>query len=119
MRRRVPGRGGVTGPPPHLPLAVSPLHADGDGGSRGTPGPGAAGWLLTTPAGHLLQEGGEALGVCTSNVAEYTAACRAAEAARQAGAAGLVLHSSTEAARTSRAVIRAWRLPVSSPLAGE
>jgi len=68
------------------------VYAYADGGSRGNPGPGAAGWLLTTPAGDLLQEGGEALGVCTSNVAEYTAACRAAEAARRAGAAGLVLH---------------------------
>ena len=68
------------------------LYAYADGGSRGNPGPGAAGWLLATPAGRVLQEGGEDLGVCTSNVAEYTAACRAAEAAQLAGAAGLVLH---------------------------
>ena len=96
MRRRVPGRGGVAGTPPLAPLAVSPLHAYADGGSRGNPGPGAAGWLLKTPAGQLLQEDGEALGVCTSNVAEYTAACRAAEAARQAGADGLVLHMDSQ-----------------------
>jgi ribonuclease HI len=72
--------------------AARELHAFADGGSRGNPGPGAAGWLLATPAGCLLEEGGEALGVCTSNVAEYTAACGAAEAARQAGATALVLH---------------------------
>ena len=88
MRRRTTGSS-TAGGAQLSPLAV---HAYADGGSRGNPGPGAAGWLLTTPAGHLLQEGGEALGVCTSNVAEYTAACRAAEAARQAGADGLVLH---------------------------
>jgi probable phosphoglycerate mutase len=74
------------------PTAPLELHAYADGGSRGNPGPGAAGWWLATPAGQLLEEGGEALGVCTSNVAEYTAACRAAEAARRAGAGALVLH---------------------------
>jgi ribonuclease HI len=68
------------------------VHAYADGGSRGNPGPAAAGWLLATPAGRVLRGGGEALGVCTGNVAEYTAACRAAEAARQAGATDLVLH---------------------------
>jgi probable phosphoglycerate mutase len=87
--RGTPGGGGTNGSVPRSPAAV---HAYADGGSRGNPGPGAAGWLLTTPAGDLLQEGGEALGVCTSNVAEYTAACRAAEAAQLAGADGLVLH---------------------------
>ena len=74
------------------PTSLLELHAYADGGSRGNPGPGAAGWLLATPAGRVLEEGGEALGVCTSNVAEYTAACRAAEAARRAGAPALVLH---------------------------
>ena len=92
VKRRTPGGGGTNGGAPLSSAVVHLLHAYADGGSRGNPGPGAAGWWLATPAGDLLQEGGEALGVCTSNAAEYTAACRAAEAAQQAGADGLVLH---------------------------
>lgn len=44
----------------------------GDGGSRGNPGPAAAGWVLYDLADQQLQEGGLFLGTTTNNVAEYT-----------------------------------------------
>ncbi len=42
-----------------------------DGGSRGNPGPAAAGAVISTPDGDLVEELGEALGIATNNVAEY------------------------------------------------
>lgn len=42
-----------------------------DGGSRGNPGPAAAGAVVSTPDGEVLDESAETLGVCTNNVAEY------------------------------------------------
>ena len=47
------------------------LHTDG--GSRGNPGPGAAGIVLTNQNGEVIKEKGEFLGVCTNNEAEYKA----------------------------------------------
>ena len=42
-----------------------------DGGSRGNPGPAAAGAVISTPDGAVVDELGEALGIATNNVAEY------------------------------------------------
>ena len=42
-----------------------------DGGSRGNPGPAAAGAVISTPDGDVVDELGEALGIATNNVAEY------------------------------------------------
>lgn len=42
-----------------------------DGGARGNPGPAAAGAVLSTPAGDVVDEASELLGVATNNVAEY------------------------------------------------
>ena len=42
-----------------------------DGGARGNPGPAAAGAVVSTPAGEVLDEAAEAIGVATNNVAEY------------------------------------------------
>jgi ribonuclease HI len=42
-----------------------------DGGARGNPGPAAAGAVLSTPGGEILDEAAELLGVATNNVAEY------------------------------------------------
>lgn len=42
-----------------------------DGGSRGNPGPAAAGAVLSTPGGEVVDELGEAIGIATNNVAEY------------------------------------------------
>jgi ribonuclease HI len=50
------------------------IHADG--GSRGNPGPAAAGYTITGP-GIAPAAHGEYLGETTNNVAEYTAVVRA------------------------------------------
>jgi ribonuclease HI len=42
-----------------------------DGGSRGNPGPAAAGAVVATPDGDVVDEATELLGVATNNVAEY------------------------------------------------
>jgi len=42
-----------------------------DGGSRGNPGPGALGYVLSDAGGREVEARGEFLGVCTNNVAEY------------------------------------------------
>jgi ribonuclease HI len=42
-----------------------------DGGARGNPGPAAAGAVLSTPDGDVLDEATEFLGNATNNVAEY------------------------------------------------
>ena len=42
-----------------------------DGGSRGNPGPAAAGAVVSSPDGEVLDRAGELLGVATNNVAEY------------------------------------------------
>lgn len=44
-----------------------------DGGSRGNPGPSAAGYILLNPDGGVVFEGGDYLGVTTNNQAEYAA----------------------------------------------
>jgi len=67
-----------------------------DGGSRGNPGPAAAGFTLTDIAGTQLQAKGLALGRTTNNVAEYTGLVKALEAASQIGAEQLVVFSDSE-----------------------
>ena len=42
-----------------------------DGGSRGNPGPGAAGFVLLSDRDELLSEGGQFFDHCTNNQAEY------------------------------------------------
>ena len=42
-----------------------------DGGARGNPGPAAAGAVVSTPDGEILDEASELLGIATNNVAEY------------------------------------------------
>ncbi|MSW96722.1 MAG: reverse transcriptase-like protein [Actinobacteria bacterium] len=42
-----------------------------DGGSRGNPGPAAAGAVLSSPDGEVLERVGERIGIATNNVAEY------------------------------------------------
>lgn len=44
-----------------------------DGGARGNPGPGGAGFLLKSPTGEVLAAEGHFLGHTTNNVAEYRA----------------------------------------------
>ena len=44
-----------------------------DGGARGNPGPAAYGYVLESEDGHVLDAHGEAIGITTNNVAEYSA----------------------------------------------
>jgi len=44
-----------------------------DGGSRGNPGPGAIGIVVSNEQGSILKEYGETIGECTNNEAEYGA----------------------------------------------
>jgi len=58
-----------------------------DGGARGNPGPAAAAAIVSTPAGEVLDEATETLGVASNNVAEYRALLLGLERARALGAA--------------------------------
>jgi ribonuclease HI len=43
-----------------------------DGGSRGNPGPSAFGYVIEAEDGTVLDARGEAIGVATNNIAEYS-----------------------------------------------
>ena len=57
-----------------------------DGGSRGNPGPAAAGAVVSTPDGEIVDESSELLGVATNNVAEYRGLLLGLARARALGA---------------------------------
>lgn len=67
-----------------------------DGGSRGNPGPAAAGFILADGSGRQLQGKALFLGQATNNAAEYTAIIKALEAAKQLGAKRLKVFSDSE-----------------------
>lgn len=68
-----------------------------DGGSRGNPGPAAAGVSITTPDGKdALFEAGYWLGHHTNNVAEYQGLLKALEAALKLGLEQIRIHSDSE-----------------------
>jgi ribonuclease HI len=57
-----------------------------DGGARGNPGPAAAGAVVSTPEGDVLDEASERLGVASNNVAEYRGLLLGLARARALGA---------------------------------
>jgi ribonuclease HI len=57
-----------------------------DGGSRGNPGPAAAGAVVSTPDGDVVDEATELLGIVSNNVAEYRALLLGLQRARELGA---------------------------------
>ncbi|MCP4260138.1 MAG: phosphoribosylglycinamide formyltransferase [Planctomycetes bacterium] len=67
-----------------------------DGGSRGNPGPAAAGFTLADSAGTQLEGKGFFLGQATNNIAEYTSFLKALEASKQTGAEQLTVFSDSE-----------------------
>ena len=67
-----------------------------DGGSRGNPGPAAAGFVLAKPDGRQIQSKAFFLGETTNNVAEYTAIIKALESAKQVGAKRVTVFSDSE-----------------------
>ncbi len=67
-----------------------------DGGSRGNPGPAASAFVLTDAEGKQLLAKAVFLGEATNNVAEYTAALRALQAAKSLGTKQVTLYSDSE-----------------------
>jgi formyltetrahydrofolate-dependent phosphoribosylglycinamide formyltransferase len=67
-----------------------------DGGSRGNPGPAAAGFVLTGKNGNQLLAKGVFLGETTNNFAEYTGIVKSVEAAGQLGAKKVTIYSDSE-----------------------
>ena len=67
-----------------------------DGGSRGNPGPAAAGAVLATPDGDVVDEATELLGIVSNNVAEYRALLLGLQRARELGATEVEAVSDSE-----------------------
>jgi ribonuclease HI len=67
-----------------------------DGGARGNPGPAAAGAVISTPAGDVLAEAAEPIGVATNNVAEYRGLLLGLERARELGASEVEVVNDSE-----------------------
>jgi ribonuclease HI len=67
-----------------------------DGGSRGNPGPAAYGYVLEAEDGTVLDARGEAIGVATNNVAEYSALVAGLERAAEIGVSELEVVSDSE-----------------------
>ena len=67
-----------------------------DGGSRGNPGPAAYGYVLEAEDGTVLDARGEAIGVATNNVAEYSALVAGLERASEIGVLELEVVSDSE-----------------------
>jgi ribonuclease HI len=67
-----------------------------DGGARGNPGPAASAFVLETPDGTVLDARGDAIGVATNNVAEYTALLNGLRRAGELGVTELEVISDSE-----------------------
>ncbi len=67
-----------------------------DGGSRGNPGPAAYAYVLEAEDGTVLAAHGEAIGVATNNVAEYSALVAGLEKAIEVGVSELEVISDSE-----------------------
>ena len=67
-----------------------------DGGARGNPGPAAYAYVLEADDGTVLEARGEAIGVATNNVAEYSALIAGLRGAAAAGVHELEVRSDSE-----------------------
>jgi ribonuclease HI len=67
-----------------------------DGGSRGNPGPAAAGAVASNAEGEIVAERGEMIGIATNNVAEYRAVLLGASLALELGASEIELVNDSE-----------------------
>jgi ribonuclease HI len=67
-----------------------------DGGARGNPGPAAAAAVISTPAGEVLDEATETIGVATNNVAEYRGLLLGLQRARALGASEVEVVNDSE-----------------------
>jgi len=67
-----------------------------DGGARGNPGPAAFGYVLEDADGEVIAQHGEAIGIATNNVAEYSALVAGLRKAIEAGVDTLEVVSDSE-----------------------
>ena len=67
-----------------------------DGGARGNPGPAASAFVLEAEDGTVLEARGEAIGIATNNVAEYSALVAGLRRAAELGVVELELRSDSE-----------------------
>ena len=67
-----------------------------DGGARGNPGPAAFAYVLEADDGTILDARGEAIGVATNNVAEYSALVAGLRSAAAAHVGELEVRSDSE-----------------------
>jgi ribonuclease HI len=67
-----------------------------DGGARGNPGPAAYGYVLEADDGTVLAAHGEAIGVATNNVAEYSALIAGLEKAAELAVGDVEVVSDSE-----------------------
>ena len=67
-----------------------------DGGARGNPGPAAYGFVIEAADGSVLAAEGQAIGIATNNVAEYSALIAGLERAVELGLAELEVVSDSE-----------------------
>ena len=67
-----------------------------DGGARGNPGPAASAYVLEAEDGTVLDARGEAIGVATNNVAEYSALVAGLRKAAELGVDELEVVSDSE-----------------------
>ena len=67
-----------------------------DGGSRGNPGPAGFGAVLLDRSGNVIAELSEFIGRATSNEAEYNGLIKGLQAAREHGAARILIRADSE-----------------------
>ena len=67
-----------------------------DGGARGNPGPAAIAFVLQDEDGTVLSSQGEAIGVATNNVAEYSALIAGLRCALEFGLEDVEVRSDSE-----------------------
>ena len=79
-----------------MSLASRSVIIEADGGSRGNPGPAAAGAVISTPDGDVLDEASETIGVATNNVAEYRGLLLGLDRARELGASEVEVVNDSE-----------------------
>lgn len=67
-----------------------------DGGARGNPGPAAAGAVVSSPEGEVLDEAMEVLGTASNNVAEYRGLLLGLRRAQELGATEVAVVNDSE-----------------------
>ena len=79
-----------------MTLKETTLTVEFDGGSRGNPGPAAAGVVLRADDGTELVTLGKFIGRATNNVAEYSGLIAGLEEAKSLGATKLIVRGDSE-----------------------